>query len=380
MNAVIVAGTRPNFVKLVPLIRAIDAHNIGHGTRRIEYTLIHTGQHYDIQLSGVFFQDKLLPQPDIFLGVGSGTHAEQTGKAMIEMERVLLEKKPDLVVVIGDVNSTLAASLVAVKLHIPIAHIEAGLRVYNFVHPEEVNRLLTDTISTYLFTPSRSASNNLIKEGIPESRIFFVGNILADSIYSQIGIASQRPILSNLGLNKKQYAVLTMHRPSNVNNEETLFRLINAIKRIAERIPMIYPIHPRSRKSLKQFGLESGLSLIDINQKQSINKPGLYIIEPLGYLDFLQMESNAKIVITDSGGLQAETTILNIPCITLMEEDLWPITSSQGTNILVGTDPEKMVKESFKILDGTHQDVIQPEFWDGKTAERIVAVIDKYSI
>jgi UDP-N-acetylglucosamine 2-epimerase (non-hydrolysing) len=337
MNAVIVAGTRPNFVKLVPLIRAIDAHNIGHGTRRIEYTLIHTGQHYDIQLSGVFFQDKLLPQPDIFLGVGSGTHAEQTGKAMIEMERVLLEKKPDLVVVIGDVNSTLAASLVAVKLHIPIAHIEAGLRVYNFVHPEEVNRLLTDTISTYLFTPSRSASNNLIKEGIPESRIFFVGNILADSIYSQIGIASQRPILSNLGLNK-------------------------------------------SRKSLKQFGLESGLSLIDINQKQSINKPGLYIIEPLGYLDFLQMESNAKIVITDSGGLQAETTILNIPCITLMEEDLWPITSSQGTNILVGTDPEKMVKESFKILDGTHQDVIQPEFWDGKTAERIVAVIDKYSI
>jgi UDP-N-acetylglucosamine 2-epimerase (non-hydrolysing) len=165
-----------------------------------------------------------------------------------------------------------------------------------------------------------------------------------------------------------------------VNNEETLFRLINAIKRIAERIPMIYPIHPRSRKSLKQFGLESGLSLIDINQKQSINKPGLYIIEPLGYLDFLQMESNAKIVITDSGGLQAETTILNIPCITLMEEDLWPITSSQGTNILVGTDPEKMVKESFKILDGTHQDVIQPEFWDGKTAERIVAVIDKYSI
>lgn len=379
MKAIIVAGTRPNFVKLVPLIRAIDAHNIEHGTRKIEYKLIHTGQHYDVQMSGVFFKDNLLPQPDIFLGVGSGTHAEQTGKVMIGIESIFLKEKPDLVIVIGDVNSTLAASLAAVKVQIPIAHIEAGLRLYDFIYPEEVNRLLTDAISAYLFTPCRSANKNLIKEGISEDRIYFVGNILADSIYSEIEIASQRPILSNLGLKKQNYALLTMHRPLNVDNKETLLRVIKALKLIAERIPIIYPIHPRTQKSLKQFGLEDGLSLVDFNQQQFINKPGLYLTEPLSYLDFLQMESNAKFVITDSGGLQAETTILNIPCITLMEEDLWPSTSTEGTNILVGTDPEKIVKESFNILDGQPKHGTQLEFWDGKTATRIVAVLDSHA-
>jgi len=374
-----VAGTRPNFVKLVPLIRAINAHNIEHGTRRIEYKLIHTGQHYDVQMSGVFFKDNLLPQPDMFLGVGSGTHAEQTGKVMIGIEGIFLKEKPDLVIVIGDVNSTLAASLAAVKVQIPIAHIEAGLRLYDFIYPEEVNRLLTDAISAYLFTPCRSANKNLMKEGISEDRIFFVGNILADSIYSEIEIASQRPILSNLGLKKQNYALLTMHRPLNVDNKETLSRVINALKLIAERIPIVYPIHPRTQKSLKQFGLEDGLNLVDFNQQQSINRPGLYLTEPLGYLDFLQMESNAKFVITDSGGLQAETTILNIPCMTLMEEDLWPSTSTEGTNILVGTDPENIVKESFNILDGKHKNGAQLEFWDGKTAARIVAVIDGHA-
>jgi len=213
---------------------------------------------------------------------------------------------------------------------------------------------------------------NLIKEGISEDRIFFVGNILADSIYSQIEIAARRPILSNFGLKKQEYAILTMHRPLNVDNKETLLRIINALKRVAERFPIVYPIHPRTQKSLKLFGLEDGLIWVDFNQKQSINKPGLYLTEPLGYLDFLQMESNAKFVVTDSG-------ILNIPCITLMKEDLWPSTSTEGTNILVGADPEKIVKESFKILDGKHKHGTQLEFWDGKTAERIVAVLDTHT-
>jgi UDP-N-acetylglucosamine 2-epimerase (non-hydrolysing) len=378
MNVVIVAGTRPNFVKVAPLLRAINLHNVVYPARKIEYKFVHTGQHYDYQMSQALFEDFQLPEPDLHLGISSGTHAEQTGKIMIEIEKVLLQEKPDLVIVVGDVNSTLAAGLAAVKIHIPIAHIEAGLRSYDFTYPEEVNRLLTDAVSSYLFTPSKNANKNLTKEGISQDRIFFVGNILADSIYSQLEVASRRPVLSNLGLEKQCYAVLTMHRPSNVDNKETLVRLMNTIKQISERITIIYPIHPRTQKSLKLFGLEREFCWIDINHPQPINKFGLYLTEPLSYLDFLQMESNSKFVITDSGGLQSETTILNIPCLTLLEQDLWPLTTTEGTNILVGTDPKKILKESSIILDGNgnHKEGAQPEYWDGKTAERIVTILD----
>jgi UDP-N-acetylglucosamine 2-epimerase (non-hydrolysing) len=380
MNTVIVAGARPNFIKVAPLIRAIEVHNVAHPARKIEYKFIHTGQHYDYQMSQVFFEEFQLPQPDMHLEIGSGTHAEQTGKTMIEIEKILLQENPDLVIVVGDVNSTLAASLAAVKTHIPIAHIEAGLRSHDLSYPEEVNRLVTDVISTYLFTPSKDASENLKKEGISGERIFFVGNILADTIYSQREVAARRPILSNFGLQKQGYGILTMHRPSNVDNKETLVRVINAVEQISTRIPIIYPIHPRALKSLKLFGLDNGLFWIDANKAQSIKTCGFYLTEPLSYLDFLKMESNAKFVVTDSGGIQTETTILNIPCLTLLEQDFWPSTTGEGTNILVGTESDKLLKESFNILNGRHKEGQRPELWDGKTAQRIVTIIDKESL
>ena len=380
MNTVIVAGARPNFIKVAPLIRAIEFHNVAHPARKIEYKFIHTGQHYDYQMSQVFFEEFQLPQPDIHLEIGSGTHAEQTGKTMIEIEKILLQENPDLVIVVGDVNSTLAASIAAVKTHIPIAHIEAGLRSHDLSYPEEVNRLLTDVISTYLFTPSKDASENLKKEGISVERIFFVGNILADTIYSQQEVASRRPTLSNFGLQTQGYGILTMHRPSNVDNKGTLVRVISAVEQISTRIPIIYPIHPRALKNLKRFCLDNGLFWIDANKAQSIKTSGFYLTEPLSYLDFLKMESNAKFVITDSGGIQTETTILNIPCLTLLEQDFWPSTTGEGTNILVGTASNKLLKESFNILNGKRKEGQRPELWDGKTAQRIVTIIDKESL
>ena len=380
MNTVIVAGARPNFIKVAPLIRAIELQNVAYPARKIEYKFIHTGQHYDYQMSQVFFEEFKLPQPDIHLEIGSGTHAEQTGKTMIAIEKILLQENPDLVIVVGDVNSTLAASLAAVKTHIPIAHIEAGLRSHDLSYPEEVNRLLTDVISTYLFTPSKDASENLKKEGISGERIFFVGNILADTIYSQREVASRRPILSNFGLQTQGYGILTMHRPSNVDNKGTLVRVIGAVEQISTRIPIIYPIHPRALKSLKRFYLDNGLFWIDVNKAQSIKTSGFYLTEPLSYLDFLKLESNAKFVITDSGGIQTETTILNIPCLTLLEQDFWPSTTGEGTNILVGTATDKLLKESFNILNGKRKEGQRPELWDGKTAQRIVNIIDKESL
>jgi UDP-N-acetylglucosamine 2-epimerase (non-hydrolysing) len=366
MRIVLVAGARPNFMKVAPLLRAINKHNASAEGKTIEPFLVHTGQHYDYEMSQIFFEELKLPQPDVHLGVGSGTHAEQTGKTMIEVEKVLLNEKPDLVIVVGDVNSTLAGALAAVKLHIPVAHVEAGLRSYDQTMPEEINRLLTDHISDYLFTTSKYDDDNLRKEGIPKNNIYRVGNIMADSLLDSREIAKKSAILSRLGLKEQSYAVLTLHRPSNVDGKANLSRIMDTIMQIAHRILIVFPAHPRTQKRLKEFGI---LNNLPITSRQ------LLITEPLGYLSFLNLEMNARMVITDSGGMQVETTILGIPCLTMLDHPVWPITHEKGTNILVGSDCQKLKEEAFKILSGKGKKGSIPELWDGKAAERIVEIL-----
>jgi UDP-N-acetylglucosamine 2-epimerase (non-hydrolysing) len=366
MKIVLVAGARPNFMKVAPLLRAIDNHNAQNPDLKLTLILVHTGQHYDYEMSQIFFEELKLPQPDVHLGIGSGTHAEQTGKTMIEVEKVLLNEKPDLVIVVGDVNSTLAGALAAVKLHIPVAHVEAGLRSYDQTMPEEINRLLTDHISDYLFTTSKYDDDNLKKEGISAGRIFRVGNIMADSLLDSKEIARKSDILSRLGLKEQSYAVLTLHRPSNVDEKESLSRIIDAVMQIAHKILIVFPAHPRTQKRLKEFGI---LDSLPVAGRQ------LLITEPLGYLSFLNLEMNARMVITDSGGMQVETTILGIPCLTMLDHPVWPITHEKGTNILVGSDCQKLKEEAFKILSGKGKKGSIPELWDGKAAERIVEIL-----
>ncbi len=364
MKAALVCGARPNFMKIAPLIRAIEKHNACSGASLIEPVLVHTGQHYDYEMSQVFFQDLELPQPDCYLNVGSGSHAEQTGRVMIEFEQVLFREKPGLVIVVGDVNSTLAAALAAVKLHIPVAHVEAGLRSGDRTMPEEINRLLTDAIADYLFTPSPDADNNLRREGIADEKIFLVGDIMVDSLLYSMKRAEESRILTRLGLAKGSYAVLTLHRPGNVDKKESLLRILQALTEISRRIPIVFPAHPRTRKSIEAFEL---LSFFKDEQ--------IRLIEPLGYLDFLKLEINAGLVMTDSGGIQEETTVLNIPCLTLSDTTERTITISQGTNVLVGHDTRKIITEASGILDGKKKKGNCPEIWDGKTAERIVEVL-----
>ena len=366
MKVILVAGARPNFMKIAPLMRAISKHNASSRGTPIKPVLIHTGQHYDYEMSQVFFQNLELTQPDIHLDIGSGTHAEQTGKVMIGFEEVLLREKPDLVVVVGDVNSTLAAALAAVKLHIPVAHIEAGLRSYDRTMPEEINRLLTDAISDYLFTPSPDANENLEREGIPPKKIFLVGDVMVDSLLHCKPIAEQSQILGQLGLSENNYALLTLHRPSNVDNRESLSKIMEALGEISRRIPIVFPAHPRTQKRLKEFDLLNHLPIAN-NQ--------LCITEPLGYIDFLKLEMNTRFVMTDSGGIQEETTVLDIPCLTLRNTTERPITIIQGTNILVGNDTQRIIEEAFRIIDGNGKRGSCPELWDGKAAERIVNIL-----
>jgi UDP-N-acetylglucosamine 2-epimerase (non-hydrolysing) len=367
MKIILVCGARPNFMKIAPLWRAMLAFNEGQG-EFFTPTLVHTGQHYDYEMSRVFFEDLGLPEPDIYLNVGSGTHAEQTGRVMIGFEKVLLEDRPDLVVTVGDVNSTLAASLVAVKLHVPAARIEAGTRMFDLSIPEEANRICSDLASDYLFTPCREASDNLRKEGIPEERIFFVGNIMADSLLFSKEKASQRQVLSQLGLKKGGYALLTLHRPDNVDDKASLARLLEVADEISRRITVVFPAHPRTQKSLREFGFD--------RDKQG-EKGRLRIISPLGYLDFLNLEMNAKFVMTDSGGVQTETTVLDVPCLTLYDTIAWRVTVEEGTNTMVGTQPARIVAEAAKVLDGGGKKGKRPELWDGKTAERIIETLRK---
>lgn len=329
--------------------------------------VVHTGQHYDAQMSDAFFRDLGLPEPDVYLGVGSASHAVQTARVMIEFEPVVLEHKPDWVLVVGDVNSTIACALVCSKLGVKVAHVEAGLRSRDRTMPEEINRILTDQISDLLLTPSEDGNENLKAEGIAEDKIRFVGNVMIDSLFNQLKRAETSKIREELNVVNEEYAVLTLHRPSNVDDRETFARLLDALESINDRLPVIFPVHPRTRARIEEFGFT-----------KRANK--LMLIEPLGYLDFLRLYSGARLVLTDSGGIQEETTALGIPCLTLRENTERPITVSMGTNKVVGTDTEKIKHEAFNALDTMQSEKPKqiPPLWDGKTAARICdALLEK---
>jgi UDP-N-acetylglucosamine 2-epimerase (non-hydrolysing) len=355
-----ITGARPNFMKIEPIFRALDTE-----PDRFSTWLIHTGQHYDDRMSKIFFRDLGLRQPDIDLGVGSSTHAQQTAAIMVELERIMVELEPDLVLVVGDVNSTMAAAVTAAKLHIPIAHVEAGLRSFDRSMPEEVNRVVTDALSTYLFTPSRDADRNLIREGIPENHIFFVGNVMIDTLQRFLRISEKSPIFTDLGVEESQFALVTLHRPSNVDDSQVLDNILRAFAEIQETLPIVFPVHPRTEKQIRFFGFQS------ITDKL----PNLQLIPPLGYIDFLALEAKAKFVLTDSGGIQEETTALGIPCLTMRHNTERPVTVTHGTNQILGTDKDKIVAAANKILNGHPVNGQVPERWDGCAAERIVAIL-----
>jgi len=371
-----IVGARPNFMKIAPLMEEMSKY-----PQDFDQLLLHTGQHYDEGMSKSFFDDLRLTKPDVYLGVGSGTHAEQTGKIMIEFERVCLQEKPDLVIVVGDVNSTIACALVAAKLCIPIAHIEAGLRSFDRTMPEEINRILTDQISDYLFTTCEDANQNLIKEGIPENKIFFVGNVIIDTLLSHIEIAKNSNILEKLGLRKnnkiKKYGVLTLHRPSNVDNPKILRGILNALNELTREIPVIFPAHPRTIKQIRNFKHQEMVNYEENFLSEGLNNPNRNVltIPPLGYLDFLCLMSNAAIVLTDSGGIQEETTILGIPCLTLRNNTERPITVKEGTNVVVGNNPDNIINTALSVLKNQNSRKKIPKYWDGKSAKRVIKII-----
>lgn len=357
-----VVGARPNFMKVAPLIDEMRKF-----PEQIKPILVHTEQHYDENMSKLFFRDLEIPEPDICLGVGSGTHAEQTGKVMVEFEKVLLREKPGLVIVVGDVNSTIACALAAVKLHIPVAHVEAGLRSFDRTMPEEINRILTDAISDYLFVTEKSGEENLLKEGVAKEKIFFVGDVMIDSLLKNKKKADASNILSDLKLNSRQYSLLTLHRPSNVDSPDTFRNIVDALNEIQQYIKIVFPVHPRTRKAISTL-----LPNLLANTLSNI-----IFTEPLGYLDFLKLMSNAKFIMTDSGGIQEETTLLKIPCLTLRNTTERPVTIEQGTNILVGTDKDRIIKEAMGLLNGGVIKNQLPDLWDGKAAERIIKILIK---
>ena len=374
-----VVGARPNFMKIAPIIEQLKIKN-KNLKAELKHVLVHTGQHYDEEMSKSFFEDLNLPKPDINLGVGSASHAVQTAKIMIEFEKVCLRERPDLIIVVGDVNSTIACALVASKLGIKIAHIEAGLRSFDRAMPEEINRVLTDAISDYLFTTCEDANENLRKEGIPEEKIYFVGNVMIDTLLRYKERAKKSNILEKLGLNKdlqvRSYALLTLHRPSNVDNRETFINILKALKDVSEKIPIIFPAHPRTQRQIKIFSLEKYFNFVNIESNSCVNiENSINLLDPLSYLDFLNLMANAKFVLTDSGGIQEETTILNIPCLTLRENTERPVTLKEGTNTIVGSNPEKIISKSMDILNGKKKIGRIPKLWDGKAAERIINIL-----
>jgi UDP-N-acetylglucosamine 2-epimerase (non-hydrolysing) len=353
MKVLLIVGARPNFMKAAPICAEMRRR-----ADEFDVKVVHTGQHYDAAMSDSFFKDLGLPEPDFHLGVGSASHAEQTAKIMLAFEPIVLDDKPDWVVVVGDVNSTVACALVASKLGVQVAHVEAGLRSFDRSMPEEINRIVTDSISDLLFTTEGSANDNLRREGIPDEKVRFVGNVMIDSLVKHLENVGQSNVLSDLGLSSGDYAVLTLHRPSNVDSRETLEPLIDALIEIAERIPIIFPVHPRTRAKIGEFGLNG-------------DSPGLRLIDPLGYLDFLALYSKAKFVMTDSGGLQEETTYLGIPCLTIRENTERPVTIEIGTNQLV-IDHSALRKAALESITSTISASNKiPPLWDGKAAVRI---------
>jgi UDP-N-acetylglucosamine 2-epimerase (non-hydrolysing) len=375
IKILLVAGARPNFMKISPLYKELKKH------RRFNPILVHTGQHYDKEMSKAFFDDLKMPKPDIYLGVGSGTHAVQTSKIMMQFESVCIAERPDLVIVVGDVNSTLACALVAAKLKVPVAHVEAGLRSFDSEMPEEINRKLTDHISNFLFTTCVDANQNLVKEGIAKNKIFFVGNVMIDSLLQHVKIAARSTILERLGLTDgskaAMYAVVTLHRPSNVDDELKFKGIINALNEIAGKLPVVFPAHPRTVKQLNAFGLNKCVEYSDKHTDYNDSKAKVRVLPPLGYLDFLWLMKNATLVLTDSGGIQEETTILGVPCITIRGNTERPITIRQGTNVLAGDHPKEILKAAKKLLKEGKKRKRVPKYWDGKVAQRIVASLIK---
>ncbi len=366
-----VVGARPNFMKIAPIVREMLKY-----PDQFQQILVHTGQHYDDMMSKIFFDDLELPKPDIYLEVGSGSHAQQTAQIMSAFEPVLLKHGPDLIIVVGDVNSTIACSLVATKMGIQTVHVEAGLRSFDRTMPEEINRLLTDQISDLLFVSEPSGLTNLRQEGITEQKIHFVGNLMIDSLLHFREKALQSSVLDRFGLSDSEYIILTLHRPSNVDNLEPFKNILNALIKISEQIPVIFPVHPRTRKMISEFGLEKAFFNLK-DQETPIAQKGINLVDPLGYLDFYKLMMEAKVVLTDSGGIQEETTFLGIPCLTLRENTERPVTVTEGTNIVVGTDPKTIYDECFSILRNGGKKGNIPKFWDGKTAQRIVDVLIK---
>ena len=360
INIHLIAAARPNFMKIAPLYHALKSEDWA------EPVFVHTGQHYDLNMSDVFFKDLGLPDPGIHLGVGSGSHAAQTGQVMMSYEKVLLEENPDLIVVVGDVNSTMAATLAAVKLGIKVAHLEAGLRSFDRTMPEEINRLVTDALADILWTPSADADENLIKEGVSEDKIQRVGNIMIDSLEMLQDKIKARNACKDLRLKPQQYGLVTLHRPSNVDSPEILKNLCRTLFEISKKTPLVFPIHPRTRKNAEAFGL-----LADLEKSEQI-----LILEPLNYVRFMNLVFNCRFALTDSGGIQEETTYLGIPCITLRPNTERPITVSQGTNRLCTLDNLAETVEAV-LAEATRQECHIPQ-WDGKTADRVVQSIKNY--
>lgn len=371
----IIVGARPNFMKAAPLFRELKKHP------EFNPVLVHTGQHYDFNMSHAFFDDLDLPEPHIYLGVGSGTHAEQTGQIMIKFEKICFEEKPHLVIVVGDINSTLACALVTSKLHIPMAHVEAGLRSHDRKMPEEINRILTDQISDYLFTTCEDADQNLLREGIPKEKIHFVGNVMIDTLIQLYPISKKSDILKRLGLISQDrtnaYALVTLHRPSNVDDRAVLGDLMETLIALSNEIPIVFPAHPRTLNQIKNFRLSKKIHFLKMSAPHNPKNlsRNFSVIPPLGYVDFLCLMSHAKLVLTDSGGIQEETTFLGIPCLTLRDNTERPITINQGTNILVGTDPRKIQSEVRSVLKDGMKKTRIPRYWDGRAAKRVVKIL-----
>jgi len=377
IKLLLVAGARPNFMKIAPIIRAIHAWNAARPPEgpALDYTLLHTGQHYDYEMSAVFFQELGLPEPDIHLEVGSGSHGEQTARVLVAIEKVLQEQPPDLLVVVGDVNSTLAGALAAAKLHIPVAHVEAGLRSFDRRMPEEINRILTDAISDYLFTTSEEAADNLAKEGVSGERVFFVGNVMIDNLrYIQEKLPSMDRAVP-FGLEGREYVLVTLHRPSNVDDPRVLRGLVDALEQISARVPVVFPAHPRTAEAIADLALQE---MEELDLGKTVAHTGVHMTRPLGYIDFLNLTIHARLVLTDSGGVQEETTALGVPCLTLRDTTERPVTVSAGTNKIIGSEPSTIVEESLRLLDADRREgqiTTLPRMWDGKAAERIVQIL-----
>jgi len=355
-----VVGARPNFMKVAPLHKAFQNYS-----DTIEHIICHTGQHYDEKMSKIFFEDLELPKPDYYLGVGSGSHAEQTAKVMIEFEKILIDEKPDLIIVVGDVNSTIACSLTAAKLHIKVAHVEAGLRSGDMKMPEEINRILTDSISDYLFVTEKSGLNNLEHEGVDSEKVFLTGNVMIDSLVNYLPKADSSSIHADMNISKGEYVLVTLHRPSNVDILEQAIKLKDLLNTIAEERKIIFPMHPRTLQNWRNFNL---IDMLNSN---------IIITEPIGYIDFLSLTKNAELILTDSGGIQEESTYLGVQCITLRTSTERPITVEVGTNQLLGNDLGKAQDAALNVLNGQLKKGQIPELWDGNSAKRIADIISE---